>query len=86
MIPILMAILPLVITPLVKVAEKRMGGDGTGAEKKTWVLGMLEDLWDIAAARFTFLDKFKGSRDAALGLASSAIDRKVQKLKEKGKL
>lgn len=83
--PLLGILLPLILGPLVKVAEKKLTGE-SGEVKKGWVLEMLNDLWEIAAHRIPFLGKFEGVKQAGLEYAAEKIDQKVQKLKAKDKL
>jgi hypothetical protein len=76
LIPLLGSLLPT----LIGFAEKKFG-PGNGNAKKTWVLGLLGDIWDIGAKHFDVMKVLEPVKPMLLDFISGVIDAEVSKLK-----
>ncbi|MGE4109038.1 MAG: hypothetical protein AB7F66_17705 [Bacteriovoracia bacterium] len=83
MLPILLTALPALIGVSEKLFPGTPDAPKRGAEKKSYVLRMLEIAWDVCVERNIIPDAIKGHKDVALAILSKAIDETVEALKKK---
>lgn len=85
--PFLLMLLPLILPPVVKIAEKKfIGSEPLGQVKKQWVIEFLLDIWAVLDARVPFWKHLAPIKDSTIEILSLKIDKEVEKLKTKGQL
>ena len=81
LVPILTAVLPSIVSNVVHNAEAEMPNT-SGVEKKSWVIGMFTDVWDVVELRVPSIAKYEAVfKTVVLPIVDSEIEKAVAKMK-----